>query len=124
LFLGRFLARFGFWRRCCDKRAARPGNAGLQNARSDGHPNANPQAPRPTPPDDFGGGVAGCTVARVGVQSGFEAGGCVAVSFRFEAFTVEFTLRRKPGGRDRRAVPGSFSRPSRSCPLWSARAMG
>lgn len=46
----------------------------------------------------FGVGVAGCAVARVGVWSGFKAGGCVAVSFRFEALTFEMETQLLYGG--------------------------
>ena len=97
------------------------GNAqGNGGARSNGDAHANPQAPLPTPPDDSGGGggssgggsssgyepytgrfgvgVSGCAVVRAGVWSGFKAGGCVAVSFRFEALTFEMETQLLYGG--------------------------
>lgn len=46
----------------------------------------------------FGVGVAGCPVVRVGIWSGFKAGGCVAVSFRFEGFSFEMESQLLYGG--------------------------
>jgi hypothetical protein len=46
----------------------------------------------------FASGVTLCPVARVGVWSGFKAGGCVAVSFRFEALTFEMETQLLYGG--------------------------
>jgi hypothetical protein len=43
-------------------------------------------------------GVVGCPIARAGVWSGFKAGGCVAVSFRFEALTFEIETQLLYGG--------------------------
>jgi hypothetical protein len=39
-----------------------------------------------------------CPVARLGAWSGFKAGGCAAVSFRFEAFTFELETQLLYGG--------------------------
>ena len=49
----------------------------------------------------FGVGVAGCPVVRLGVWSGFKAGGCVAVSFRFDALTFEMETQLLYGGTTR-----------------------
>ena len=46
----------------------------------------------------FGVGVTGCPVVRIGVWSGFKAGGCVAVSFRFDALTFEMETQLLYGG--------------------------
>jgi hypothetical protein len=46
----------------------------------------------------FGVGVTLCPIARVGVWSGFKAGGCVAVSFRFESVTFEMESQLLYGG--------------------------
>jgi hypothetical protein len=46
----------------------------------------------------FGVGVTLCPIARIGVWSGFKAGGCVAVSFRFEAVTFEMESQLLYGG--------------------------
>jgi hypothetical protein len=46
----------------------------------------------------FGVGVTLCPIVRVGVWSGFKAGGCVAVSFRFEALTFEMESQLLYGG--------------------------
>ena len=46
----------------------------------------------------FGVGVAGCPVVRAGIWSGYKAGGCVAVSFRFEALTFEMETQLLYGG--------------------------
>jgi hypothetical protein len=46
----------------------------------------------------FGVGVDLCPVARIGVWSGLKAGGCVAVSFRFEALTFEMESQLLYGG--------------------------
>jgi hypothetical protein len=43
-------------------------------------------------------GVVGCIVGRAGVWSGFKAGGCAAVSFRFEGFTFELETQLLYGG--------------------------
>ena len=45
-----------------------------------------------------GHGVLLCPVARVGVWSGFKAGGCVAVSFRWESLTFELETQLLYGG--------------------------
>jgi hypothetical protein len=46
----------------------------------------------------FGTGVTLCPVARIGVWSGLKAGGCVAVSFRFESLTFEMESQLLYGG--------------------------
>jgi hypothetical protein len=46
----------------------------------------------------FGVGVAGCPIVRVGIWSGVKAGGCVAVSFRWEALTFEMETQLLYGG--------------------------
>lgn len=46
----------------------------------------------------FGVGVTLCPVARLGIWSGFKAGGCVAVSFRFESFSFEMESQLLYGG--------------------------
>lgn len=46
----------------------------------------------------FGVGTALCPIVRVGIWSGFKAGGCVAVSFRFEALTFEMETQLLYGG--------------------------
>lgn len=46
----------------------------------------------------FGVGVVGCPIARVGVWSGYKAGGCAGVSFRFEALTFEMESQLLYGG--------------------------
>jgi hypothetical protein len=43
-------------------------------------------------------GVAGCPIVRIGVWSGFKAGGCIAVSFRFEGFMFEMETQLLYGG--------------------------
>jgi hypothetical protein len=43
-------------------------------------------------------GVTGCPVVRIGVWSGVKAGGCFAVSFRFEALTFEMETQLLYGG--------------------------
>ena len=45
-----------------------------------------------------GHGVVLCPIARVGVWSGFKAGGCVAVSFRWESLTFELETQLLYGG--------------------------
>ena len=46
----------------------------------------------------FGVGVTLCPIARVGIWSGLKGGGCVAVSLRFEALTVEMESQLLYGG--------------------------
>jgi hypothetical protein len=43
-------------------------------------------------------GVTGCPIVRVGIWSGLKAGGCVAVSFRFEDLTFEMETQLLYGG--------------------------
>lgn len=45
-----------------------------------------------------GRGAVLCPIARVGVWSGFKAGGCVAVSFRWESLTFELETQLLYGG--------------------------
>lgn len=45
-----------------------------------------------------GHGVVLCPIARVGVWSGLKAGGCVAVSFRWESLTFELETQVLVGG--------------------------
>lgn len=45
-----------------------------------------------------GHGVVLCPIARLGVWSGFKAGGCVAVSFRWESLTFELETQLLYGG--------------------------
>ena len=104
--------------------ASADGRGGVQiNANGSGHisptglnananANANGQETDPPPPQYSGGGgahsrgyrgrfgvgVALCPVARQGVWSGFKAGGCVAVSFRFEGLTFEMESQLLYGG--------------------------
>lgn len=46
----------------------------------------------------FGAGFTLCPIARMGVWSGFKAGGCVAVSLRWEALTFEMETQLLYGG--------------------------
>jgi hypothetical protein len=46
----------------------------------------------------FGTGVTLCPIARLGVWSGLKVGGCVAVSFRFDALTFEMESQLLYGG--------------------------
>jgi hypothetical protein len=46
----------------------------------------------------FGTGVTLCPIVRIGVWSGLKAGGCVAVSFRFESLTFEMESQLLYGG--------------------------
>lgn len=46
----------------------------------------------------FGAGVVGCPVVRAGIWSGFKAGGCIGVSFRWEALTFEMETQLLYGG--------------------------
>jgi hypothetical protein len=46
----------------------------------------------------YGTAVTLCPIVRMGVWSGFKAGGCVAVSFRFEAATFEMETQLLYGG--------------------------
>ena len=46
----------------------------------------------------FGVGVTLCPIARVGIWSGFKVGGCVAVSFRWEAVAFEMETQLLYGG--------------------------
>jgi hypothetical protein len=46
----------------------------------------------------FGVGVNGCVIARAGIWSGYKAGGCAGVSFRFEDFAFEMETQLLYGG--------------------------
>lgn len=46
----------------------------------------------------YGFGVGFCPIARVGVWSGFKAGGCFTISFRFESLTFEMETQLLYGG--------------------------
>lgn len=46
----------------------------------------------------FGVGVVGCPIVRAGLWSGYKAGGCVGVSFRWEALTFEMETQLLYGG--------------------------
>jgi len=46
----------------------------------------------------YGFGVGFCPIARVGIWSGFKAGGCFTISFRFENLTFEMETQLLYGG--------------------------
>jgi hypothetical protein len=61
-----------------------------------------------------GHGVVLCPIARVGVWSGFKAGGCVAVSWRWESLTFELETQLLYGGNTHAfdwTLPLSFNIP-------------
>jgi len=83
------------------------------NANAGANGNANGQANAEAPPPQYSGGGGGayhgydgrfgvgltlCPIARIGVWSGLKAGGCVAVSFRFESFMFEMESQLLYGG--------------------------
>jgi hypothetical protein len=87
------------------------GNAnGAGNAGAAGNANANGGGQAQADGDGGGGyayysghgrrghGVVLCPIARMGVWSGFKAGGCVAVSFRWESFSFELETQLLYGG--------------------------
>lgn len=49
----------------------------------------------------FGTGVTLCPIARIGVWSGFKAGGCVAVGFRWDSAAFEMETQLLYGGETR-----------------------
>lgn len=91
------------------------GQAGAQgnaNANANGNANARGDASQNGEPEysaggsrrryrysgRFGVGVTGCPIVRAGVWSGVKAGGCVGVSFRWEALTFEMETQLLYGG--------------------------
>lgn len=79
--------------------AAARGNANANaNANGGGYASGGASRRRARYTGRFGVGVIGCPVVRAGVWSGFKAGGCVGVSFRWEALTFEMETQLLYGG--------------------------
>jgi len=88
------------------------GNANANgNAKANGQGAGGGQTNVSTPPQYSGGGssyggyegrygfgLGFCPIARVGVWSGFKAGGCFTISFRFESLTFEMETQLLYGG--------------------------